>query len=317
MAARYNCVLLKGDTGRRYEEARASVITKPAFLLERLANDGSGRRQVRPHTSRGGRHERMVAIEDALIGRTINDAYAIGELVRCIHLSVGEEFQGVLKRFENVGVGDWLVSSGDGGLVKQGAATFVNTVADSTAITNTVSETTFSNGTFVIPKNSVNVGDVIRFSGQVAFPSTNSTDTATLKLYLGATQLFTTGALDVANGDVITFEGRIVIRTVGATGTYIAYGTYNIGVPGTATSRAWALAETVGDFTADQTVAAKLTWSVANAANQAILRSFTGDSVNAGSNLSAGPTDETVASVSDAIDLSAAPADDFVICQAV
>jgi hypothetical protein len=309
----FNTILLKGDMGRRYEEARASVAVKPGHLIERDVADGNGRAQVRPHTVRGGRHERAVAIEDGLIGKTVNDTYAIGDLVRYMHMETQDLAQLWLKQGENVVLNDYLISNGDGTLAKGAASYLANITADSTTVTNTVAETTFSNGTAIVRKNTLAVGDQIRIRGQVAYPSTNATDTAQIKVYLGATVLLDTGALDVANNDITTFDITVEVRAIGAVGAIVDWGNYTHGTPATATQRAFVLASTAVDTTADQTIAAKITWSVANAANQAILRQLTVEHIKAGSTSTVAPGGGAIVGQADqALDLSAAGADAFI-----
>jgi predicted RecA/RadA family phage recombinase len=143
-------------------------------------------------------------------------------------------------------------------------------VAAATVITNTAVETAFDK-TYTIKGNRLRPGDVIRVKGKVAIPSGNGANTLTLKLYLGATVVAATAAVDVTDGggDVGYFDAEIVIRTNGAGGTVVATGLQGLGVPGTATARLFELASTAIDTTADQIVKITATWSAASAANQA------------------------------------------------
>jgi hypothetical protein len=140
----------------------------------------------------------------------------------------------------------------------------------SNVITNTVAETAF-NKTCILAANTLKVGDFIHILAHVLCPSTNSTDTLTLKLKIGTTVLVATAAVDVANNDIGLIDMVLCVRTVGGAGTFIAIGTQGLGTPGTVTAKPANLASTVIDTTASQTISVTATWSVANAGNQAQL----------------------------------------------
>jgi len=108
-----NTILLKGDLGRRYEEARvrATKTIKPGMLIERYS-DGT----VQPHSGQNLGGELLVAIEDGLIGGTIDTDYAAGDLCRFISLAPGEEAQLILLDGAVATIGAPLGSNGDGKL---------------------------------------------------------------------------------------------------------------------------------------------------------------------------------------------------------
>lgn len=143
--------------------------------------------------------------------------------------------------------------------------------AASTAISNTTTETLFSNQ-YSIPANALAVGSVIRIRYQGIATSTNSTDTLAVKLYIGGlsgTVLISHAATDVANNDVFQGEYMLSIRTAGASGTMVGCGTYK-SIPaaeGTMTVKDDILASTAIDTTAAQVVGVSATWSVASASN--------------------------------------------------
>jgi hypothetical protein len=95
----------------RHEEAVAGAIIKPGHLIK-LDTDG----EVILHATGGGYAEKAFALEDALQGRTINDAYAVGELVGFVMCNSGDVVYAWLSVGENVAVGSYLVSNGDGSL---------------------------------------------------------------------------------------------------------------------------------------------------------------------------------------------------------
>jgi predicted RecA/RadA family phage recombinase len=136
----------------------------------------------------------------------------------------------------------------------------------SAAVTNTITETAFDK-TVVIPAAYLADGAVLRIRAQAIATATNSTDTLALRLRIAGTSVVLTTALDVANNDIGVIDALVTIRTDGAGGTMVASGSWNTGVPGTATARAFALASTAIDTTAAITVDVTATWSVANAGN--------------------------------------------------
>jgi hypothetical protein len=311
-----NTIMLKGKMQTRYEEARASVAITPGMLIENVS-DGT----VRPHTVRGGRSRKQFAVElyfaGGLVpgdvvntpGGGIDSVYAINDLVRIKEATPTDVIYSLLKQGENVTKGDWLVSGGDGTMVKGASAVLQNIVADSATVTNTTAETTFSNGTVTVPANSLKVGDRLRVRQLVVFPATNATDTARIRMYLGATSLLDTGAVDVANGDNALLEVNLTIRTVGAGGTYVASGTWTLGTPGTSTLRSGFVNSTAIDTTVANAFTTTVTWSVANAGNQAILRQSAVEVIGAGTNVvSASGADGIVGQALESVDLSVADA---------
>lgn len=309
----FNTIILKRlDNTRSYPETEdpATVITKPGMLVERVPTG------VRPHTIRGGRAQRRFAIECGLLGKTISQSYAVTDKVLNTIAEPGDWVQAILKQGENVLKADWLISYGDGTLCKAASAYLINNAAASTTVTNTTAETTFSNGTITIPANSLKVGDVLRIRGQVTVPSTNSTDTLSIKVNIaGSTALLTVPALDVANADIVTFDLTLVVRTIGATGTIYGFGWYTTGPSATATAKAFTLASTTVDTTAAASITVTATWSVASTSNQAILQALTAEHVKAGPtavNGAAAGGDIIGQVINEAVDLSAAVADGWV-----
>lgn len=144
--------------------------------------------------------------------------------------------------------------------------------AAGTAITNTTTETSLG-FTETIKANELQVGDVIEIDLMGIATSTNSTDTLKWKLYLNAQAIADTGALDVANNDIISIKARITIRTIGASGTMVAELYTFVGTAGTAAVKPQLLGSTAIDTTVDQVIDAKATWSVASASNSCRLDS--------------------------------------------
>lgn len=143
-------------------------------------------------------------------------------------------------------------------------------VAAGTAHSDSTTETAI--GSFSIPANTLKVGDVIRVKFQGIATATNSTDTLLVKLYIGGitgTALLTGTATDVANNNIFCGECDITIRTTGATGTLVAFGSHS-DVPaasGTAVPVYEITPSTTVDTTAAQVIAVGADWSVASASN--------------------------------------------------
>lgn len=150
-----------------------------------------------------------------------------------------------------------------------GGLAYTNTAA-STAVTNTTVETLFDKS-YDIPPNTLKSGSRIKIAFQGIAPSTNGTDTLAIKLYIGGllgTALLTLAARDVANNDIFAGEAEVIVRTAGASGTFVSWGKSptNPNAAGTALNMN-NVASTAIDTTAKQTVGVSATWSVANAGN--------------------------------------------------
>jgi hypothetical protein len=148
-------------------------------------------------------------------------------------------------------------------------------VAASTAHSDTTTEALFDTQ-YSIPANTLKAGSVVKVKFQGIATATNSSDTLTVKLYIGGlsgTAILTGTATDATNNDIFTGEATIVIRTAGASGTLVAVASGNI-VPA-ATRVAVPVfqitASTTIDTTAAQVVGVGADWSVASASNSARL----------------------------------------------
>lgn len=255
-------------------EATVVGIFSPGHMIMK---DSAGK--LKKHNVLGGAGEKMFALEDSLQGRTINIAYAVDELAFTGTCVPGDVVNGRIPvGAVAIVIGDLLMSDGAGGLIKATGVTdslYANTAA-SAAISNTVAETAFDKS-YTIPANTLAVGDIIRVRVQVIATSTNSTDTLTLKLKIGTTVIIATAAVDVANNDIGYIEADLIIRTIGASGTFVATGNQGLGTPGTVTAKPFNLASTAIDTTATQAITVTATWSVASASNSCRLDILTVD----------------------------------------
>lgn len=105
-----NTILLKGR-GIRKEAVAAAGIT-PGHLLT-INNTG----KLAVHGTAGGKVAPLFAVENDLVGKTIDDAYVANDYVQAEYLWSGCEVLGWLKAGENVALGGLLQSAGDGTLV--------------------------------------------------------------------------------------------------------------------------------------------------------------------------------------------------------
>lgn len=148
-------------------------------------------------------------------------------------------------------------------------ATALANVADSAAVTNTTTETAFDK-TAIIHGSALAAGDVLHVRARVHVSSTNSTDTLTLKLYLGTEEICSTGAVDVANDDIGLIDAMIVVRTTGATAKVSASGFTLLDAAATLSTK-FRKDEATEDLSAATTIAVKAEWSVASASNSCLL----------------------------------------------
>lgn len=143
--------------------------------------------------------------------------------------------------------------------------------AASTALTASSTETLLDTS-YSIPASTLVAGSVIKVRFQGIATATNSTDTLTIKLYIGGlsgTAVLTGTATDATNNDIFTGEALIQIRTSGASGTMVAVASGNI-VPA-ATRVAVPVfqitASTTIDTTAAQVVGVGAKWSTTSGSN--------------------------------------------------
>jgi len=148
---------------------------------------------------------------------------------------------------------------------------FWTTTANSSDISNTTSETDFSQ-VFAVPANAITQGMVIRVQSLFTCDHNNTTPTLNIKLKLGATILAQTGAIPFAavstTLDPWEIEWRIVVRTGGAAGVvqvdaieYLFTGSaYQTAIINTNT--------TAVDFTAGADLKFSATWSAASSAHK-------------------------------------------------
>lgn len=269
--------------GRHEEFPADDGNTLPGHLLQKQSDGGV----VRHATAGAGPVEILVAKEDVFQGGTINGVYNVqsqtyanytsGSQVMVHVAAKGDKLLMRLASGQNVAAQTQLMSNGDGTLTAFFGPTLYQIVAPSTVVTNVNTETQFSNGTYTIPANFLAVGDIIRIAGKVFVIAENSTNTHQVKVYIGTgpTTLLDTTALQLAANDVVEFSLDLTIRTLGSSGTFVASGTLKYTISGTSTIKAVTIASTTIDTTVAETIAVKVTPSVANAGNQVRLDELT------------------------------------------
>lgn len=161
-------------------------------------------------------------------------------------------------------------SSNDNAVLGWQGGVVYRSLAASTALTASSTETALDS--YTIPANTLKAGSVIRVRFQGIATATNSTDTLTVKLYIGGlsgTAVLTGTATDATNNDIVTGEALIVLRTIGASGTFVATASGNI-VPA-ATRVAVPVFQITASTTLDTTAAVDLTigykWSTTSGSN--------------------------------------------------
>jgi len=90
-------------------EAEASVVVMPGMMVEPVAGG-----TFVPHSTDGSAHPKMFAVENDLIGRTIDDEYAIGERMILISPRQGDRVLVLLENGEEVEFGTPVTSTGNG-----------------------------------------------------------------------------------------------------------------------------------------------------------------------------------------------------------
>ncbi len=297
-------IVLRAVTPKHYEKKAAGAFKPGHLVIE--TSDGEVLAQ-----NVAGAHASFVAKEDTFQGKTIDDAYADGDVAMLHAIQPGDGLQlRVAIGAPAIVKGDPLVAAADGTVLK-GAPTALlqySSIAESAEHENTTDAADFDKS-YTIPANTLRVGDVIRVKAQVTVVDNNSTDTLTLLLNLGSNLVVTTAAVDVADGDVGYIEADIVIRAIGATGGFQATGVQGLGVPGTVTAKPFLKNDATVDTTAALKVAINADWSVAHADNEASLSLLTVELLRVGQN-------GAVAFAEEDLDNSAGSEEEFIYTRA-
>lgn len=105
----------------------ASAAITPGYLVEAHASGGD--LKWRPHASATEQVSIAVALNQPELNKGIDDAYAAGDLVKVGWLAPGSVFYGVIPSGQDIAVGDFLQSNGNGKLKEATATTAAANVA--------------------------------------------------------------------------------------------------------------------------------------------------------------------------------------------
>jgi hypothetical protein len=150
-------------------------------------------------------------------------------------------------------------------------------VARGTVHTNSTDEAALESVT--IPANSLSAGDVIHIVGMAQVISSNSTDTSTIRLRLGATsaiaatEIAVSTALDVADNDDVYIDMYVTLRTLGSSGTMVGHGQIRTDGAGAVLLNI-ILSSTAIHTTVDNYIGFTNDWSAAHTDNQIASDSF-------------------------------------------
>lgn len=142
-------------------------------------------------------------------------------------------------------------------------------------VTNTIAATAFAT-TKNLDVSELRVGDRLAIRAAVKVVSSNSTDTLATALKLGSVTLASSTATNVANNDVVTYEGEVEVTALGAGGAiqgFISQVSLLAGTPAAGPNLVGP-AQAI-DLSADINLTVVGTWSVAHADNDADLVELT------------------------------------------
>lgn len=146
--------------------------------------------------------------------------------------------------------------------------------AASSLVTNLTAETAFDIAP-VLAAGLLKAGDIIKFRVRGVVPLSHTTDTLSIKLYIGSVLLATIAATDVANGDEFFLETSIFVIDTANVQAITKKST--LAAPAAWTVTELGIASAALDVTVPVTLKATATWSVANAGNTVKLTEVTVD----------------------------------------
>jgi hypothetical protein len=151
-------IVLKGSERGRYEEYLADAAITPGHLLTLNSTN-----EVLKHATAGGLSLKWFACEDSLQGKTIDDAYAAGDIVRTWLAVPGDWINALLAASATaVVVGDYLCPAADGTLKKfVGLTDSTGGTASATTIANLANGSTYSTDHPTIENNLATITAVL------------------------------------------------------------------------------------------------------------------------------------------------------------
>ena len=107
-----NTIWLGGEIVQ-VNDVAASQLLMPGHLVERFVSTGA---KYRRHATAGGPTVKAVALDQTMLNRGVDDAYAVGELVEVGIFSPGATAWLLIASGQNIANGQKLESNGDGTL---------------------------------------------------------------------------------------------------------------------------------------------------------------------------------------------------------
>ena len=269
-------------TRGRYDEYVAAADCYPGMHLTLNSTGG-----CLPNNVPGGAPAPFIVCEEnALAGGDTTQKNPSGSVTPVRKPAKGDVMLMLLQYGQNVAQNVGLVSAGDGTLIAnpgQGGSLLYEITTPSTVITNVGTETAFSNGSYTIPANFLQVGDVLHIRAKAFLIAENSTNTHRVRLYFGATPttIADSTAIQMAANDYVIIDAYITIRTITASGTFIADGFVEYTISGTATTAPFTIASTTVDSTVSETIVVKSLASATSTGNQIRLDEFRIDLIRA------------------------------------
>ena len=112
-----NTIVVKSYLNIREQLTATAVAITPGFLIERTSTSG----YCQAHSTEAGNVLPMFAVEDELQGKLISDNYAVSATIQAWIPTRGDVVYALLDNGENVAIGDFLESAGNGKLQKHAA----------------------------------------------------------------------------------------------------------------------------------------------------------------------------------------------------
>lgn len=104
-----------GGPNTKVGDLAAGVAICPGMLVDKYVPSGTTNR-LRPHATAAVATPRMVATEQSMVNKTVNDGYAINDLVEASELAGGSSAWMLIASGQNIAFGAKLESAGDGTL---------------------------------------------------------------------------------------------------------------------------------------------------------------------------------------------------------
>lgn len=103
-----------GGPSQEVNDLAAAVAIRPGMLVEQF--NAAGVIRLRPHVTAAGSAVRMVACEQSMLNKGVDDLYAINDLVEAREGGPGASFWMLIASGQTIVAGDKLESAGDGTL---------------------------------------------------------------------------------------------------------------------------------------------------------------------------------------------------------